>query len=106
MPNIYDFIKDPWTSIKEGYQPSYMDCVSACAGAFMIFVKALIECFNPKGVHILDLTIREEAAWLLKVLTLAIFIITYPISYWFLAYMQYKNIWWNINAWKNEEDEV
>lgn len=38
--NIYDFIKDPYTSVLKGYRPSYLDCVASCADSYPLILTA------------------------------------------------------------------
>lgn len=89
--NIYDFIDNPFKAVKAGYRPSYLTCVSAVSGHWWTF------CAYTAGIFvefkdILDMTLAEIIKCLFKLIIAIAIVISFPVSVWFLAWIQYLNV--------------
>lgn len=89
--NIYDFIDNPFRAVKAGYRPTYLTCVSAVSNHWWTF------CVHTAGIFaefkdILDMTLAEIIKCLFRLIIAIVIVVSFPVSVWFLAWIQYLNV--------------
>lgn len=89
--NIYDFIDNPFKAVRAGYRPSYLTCVSAVSGRWWTFCVYAVGVFA-EFKDILDMTLAEIIKCLSKSIIATAIAVSFPVSVWFLAWIQYLNI--------------
>lgn len=89
--NIYDFIDNPFKAVRAGYRPSYLTCVSAVSDHWWTFCVYAVGVFA-EFKDILDMTLAEIIKCLSKSIIATAIAVSFPVSVWFLAWIQYLNI--------------
>lgn len=79
--NIYDFMREPYKSVINGYEPSVLDC---WAGVASLTGKVFVEYFGRIFAlrNILDMTIREIAVWAIRFFMATLITGTFPLLFW------------------------
>lgn len=102
-PNIYDFLSKPFTAVKSGYRPSYLDCVSFMAARWWDVAKTV----GAGAAEFLDIWHMEVGEVFKKAMHLTfclLIVVFFPLCMWPFAAAQYANIEHYIKALESEED--
>lgn len=89
--NIYDFIDNPFKAVRAGYRPSYLTCVSAISGHWWTSCVYTAGSFA-EFKDILDMTLTEIIKCLSKSIIATAITVSFPVSVWLLAWIQYLNV--------------
>lgn len=89
--NIYDFIDNPFKAVRAGYRPSYLTCVSCVSHQWWAVCKLAAEEICELR-NVLDMTLKEIFACTVHSIFRLVAVITFPVSVWFFAWIQYLNV--------------
>jgi len=91
MPNIYDFLDEPFETVRKGYPLSYMNCVSCMSQQWGVMTKLTFGEFM-EFKNILDMTIREIIWQSMSCFFKILAVVTFPVGVWFWGWVQYMSI--------------
>jgi len=89
--NIYDFINNPFKAVKAGYRPSYLTCVSCVSHQWGAACKLALEEVAELR-HVMDMTLKEIVACTIHIIFRTAAVVSFPLSVWFFAWIQYLNV--------------